>query len=687
MSTSNDINSISENNSGESTHQAQEPWRTRLWTRISTAGGSNDDRNFIQSIFEIVFITAWALFFARDYLDFSPNVWPLGREFGMAIQTHLIWTLLPYCGDCVLWNGFINGGSPAFAELHGAILHPVVILPTIIWGGLNGAKAAVIGSIALAGIAQWLLAKTMKLGLFARLWAGMMAVVGGHLAGKMEIGVAGMVISTAAASLVIASGVNLGLTGRRRSALLFGITLALAIVSGQGYIQIGLALAIIPAFAVFIFDANLNPRAVWREYALGIVIALLLAGVFLVPTLHFWPNFGKDIFLDFEGTQTIGNSILNLVISDIDIYLNEGLGTLPYPYQYIIFVGWIPVVLAVLSLRMAPRRQNRLLLFFIIALVLVFMTSSALTLRWFARVIPDWAASIRIPSLVAGLAVPLVLGLAAWSVDLLLAKDWTLAIFESRQTSDDKQTISLNITWIVVGLLLILSIRTAFLFSRDWLATMEVDANEFKAIEMAESLNPAYSQWTEMVRGEHFWAPIAISKGLKLTYVTRPWNWKEHDIPEPRLLVTRDQTAENDPGYQSTFNSLYYVLNEDVHYAFVQTEAGDVPCEALALGGHIDVTCTGNEPGRLIIQEYYWPGWKAERDGNPADIEPGLWLNAEAPVGTHEFQFRYRPWDVYLGLALTIIGILLTIWLWIFNKESGENSASVPANHEIQDQE
>ena len=40
--------------------------------------------------------------------------------FGMAIQPHYVWTLWKTCGACLFWNGFSNGGYPAFVELHAA---------------------------------------------------------------------------------------------------------------------------------------------------------------------------------------------------------------------------------------------------------------------------------------------------------------------------------------------------------------------------------------------------------------------------------------------------------------------------------------------------------------------------------------------------------------------------------------
>jgi hypothetical protein len=653
---------------------------------IVEAGGSNSAEKTLHSLIEIAFVIAWAVFFARDYLDFSLDVWPVGREFGMAIQTNFIWTMLPVCGDCMLWNGTINGGSPAFAELHGAVLHPLVILPTLIWGGLNGAKVALIAAIAMAGIAQWWLAKAMNLGLVARIWAGMMAVVGGHLAGKMDIGVFGVVISTAAASLVIAAGVDLALTERRRSAVLLGIMLALAVVSGQGYMQLGLLLGIIPAFAVFIFDENFHLKKVWREYVLAAVIGLLLAGVFLVPMLHFYQNFGKAI--EYLAPQTIGDSLLNLVIQDLDVYRKEVLGTLPYPYQYLIFVGWIPILLAIASLRLVPRQQSRLLSFFLIAIVLVYLLASAIILNWIGLLSEELASYVRIPSIITGLSVPLILGLAAWSADLLLRKDWPITIFSSRRDdgeSEGSRPLSFSISWIIVGILLVISLRTAYTFSQGFLRTYVVDGGTFLVVEEAETLNPAYTQWTELPFGEHFWAPVALEAGLKLTNVVRPWHWRDRPLPDARLTISRHEEEQSDPDYLGSVAGTYFRGNPEVDYAFVQTDTESIPCDAQAYGGHIDVTCDAGKAGTLFVREYVWTGWEAQRDGQTVMMDSETWLNAEAPAGAHQFRFRYRPWDVYVGLALTVLGIILCIWIWFYHSDIEEPPA--PAAPEIIEEE
>jgi hypothetical protein len=45
-------------------------------------------------------------------------------------------------------------------------------------------------------------------------------------------------------------------------------------------------------------------------------------------------------------------------------------------------------------------------------------------------------------------------------------------------------------------------------------------------------------------------------------------------------------------------------------------------------------------------------------------IEGGPWLATFAPAGLHQYEFRYRPWDIWVGLLFTVGGIGLALWMW-----------------------
>jgi hypothetical protein len=113
-------------------------------------------------------------------------------------------------------------------------------------------------------------------------------------------------------------------------------------------------------------------------------------------------------------------------------------------------------------------------------------------------------------------------------------------------------------------------------------------------------------------------------------------------------------------------------------YAFVDTGERQVPCRADSWGGDIDVTCEADVAGTLIVRENQWTGWTVYQNGEPAQLLKNQWLATPASAGKNHFEFRYRPWDVLLGLVFSLIGVSTTVVLW-FSADMKTRLQSQPA--------
>ena len=623
-------------------------------------------------LLELCLIGLWAAWVGREFLDPDPHIWPslseysgTINEFSSSIQPHFVWSQLVQCGTCVLWNGSVNGGAPAFADVYGATLHPIVIVTTLLFGAINGAKITLVMSLFIAGAAQWWLAQAMGLGRVARLWGAALAVVGGHLAGRMESGIVTLVLSTASCSLVIASGIELALTGKRRATILFGVTLALAAMSGQGYLQIGLLLSILPAFAIFLIGRPSTMKPLWKEFALAGLIAVLLSAILWIPALHFLPNMSKGVDPTFNSAQPIAATLANLVIDNPAAYTADRLGQTPIPHLYINYIGWIPILLALAAIIPGYRRNRRLALFFVIALALVFLTATATTLRVFSWLLPGLIASIRYPSLIAGLAVPLIIGLAAWGLDQFLRLP--------RLNRFIQRPIMRGIAAIVLAIFLLWPIYTAYVFGQYWLVTGYVPP---AASQVLAPIDRTSTQWVGVPYGEHAWTAIGLSTDLKLTNAFRPWNWQGRDLPPAFVTVTYDPSLLSVANRFGTTEGISLVTDPDNTYARIDTSAQHVPCRAIARGGSIDVDCHTDSAGTLIVHENNWEGWFASRDGEPIGLDNTAWLSTAAPAGQHHYEFRYRPADVTIGLIVSMIGIGLVLILLSAAIKNGRSSTA-----------
>jgi uncharacterized membrane protein YfhO len=76
--------------------------------------------------------------------------------------------------------------------------------------------------------------------------------------------------------------------------------------------------------------------------------------------------------------------------------------------------------------------------------------------------------------------------------------------------------------------------------------------------------------------------------------------------------------------------------------------------------------CEADQNAFLYVSDTYYPGWRAYVDGRETKIyRANLAFRAiEVPKVKHTVVFKYIPLSFYIGLCLTIIGILLCIWLW-----------------------
>jgi len=105
----------------------------------------------------------------------------------------------------------------------------------------------------------------------------------------------------------------------------------------------------------------------------------------------------------------------------------------------------------------------------------------------------------------------------------------------------------------------------------------------------------------------------------------------------------------------------------------VITHNGDVPPGPFAPGtvetvGHSDpahwsIRTESQSPGSLRLRLVDVPGWHAEIDGHPVDIQKfdGLMMSVRVPAGSHEVQLSYWPSRFTEGIALAVLAVAIMI--------------------------
>ena len=621
----------------------------RLILPLRTTPARPRVRAALQVTFELSLLAVWAVIIGWNYLDMDPHIVPYGNEFGSNIQTNHLWTQVMKCGWCAVWNGFEKGGYPAFADVQGSMLHPITIITTLLWGVVNGVKIMLVTAFWAAGLAQWWLARELDLGWLPRMWSAGIGMAGGHLAGRMHLGVPGVVLSTAMTCLVIPALVRLARTGQRKDAVLLGVVTASAILSGQGYMQVGL-IGLLPV-AILFLNTGL-PLERWKNYLTAAGIALLLSAPLLLPLAHFSPNIAKWMDPEFNAAQPLPYFLLNLVINDPEYFFTATLGRLPYPYLYTLYIGWIPLILIVPALIKIPSEHRKLINFLLGGAAIEFLIASGILLRGLVNVWPS-AAGVRHSPQIAGLAIPLLLGLSACGLDWLLKLRWPDLQFKKLLTK------KISLQWLLI-IPLIFSLQSCLRFARYWLRSDYIPEGVYVILDQ---LKTDELQWVEPPFGEHLFIEPAIARGMKLSPGIMTWSWRGRPDPLPARSAVRDSDSNTINGKVGSRLGFTFYADPDVQYASVISGDKMQPCEASGSGGFIQVSCDTKQAGTLVVQENMWTGWQAWMDGKPVPLYEAQRLEVDAPSGQHIFSFRYLPWDVPVGLFLFVSGLAASMWI------------------------
>lgn len=637
---------------------------------------------------ELAVLALWTLGVARPYLNRDPNALPVGGDFVVTTLNHHLWVHARHCGTCALWNGDIRGGAPAFVDTLGASLHPVVIVATLLWGVVNGAKATVVVCFFCAGLAQWLLARALGFGLTARLWGTGMAVAAGDMFGPLVGGLVPVVIANAMFALLFAAAVRLARGGGRRLTVLVGTLIALLAVSGQGYAQIGFLLAL-PAFAILIAGRDGRWRRITREFALAAGLGILLAGPLLVPLAHFWPHWTKLGDPSFSRDQPLRYLPLNFVIDDGAFYRNPLLGKQPFPEWYLNYVGWPAVALAVVGVAvLARRRQTRLAAFLGIYLIVVLWIASGAPFRWlFAHAnaypgIRAFAAGIETPSLIAGLAICPLLALATAGLDGLLRRPspdrcLVLTLGTARSDRSPLLVVDHRLLVTIAAVLALFQVRST---GRPWLGTTPAPTSEIA--QVLDALHTPDLQWVQPPYGEGTWITQALDQGYKLAFYHRPWDWNGRPNPTPVLVASRtDQPGLVLQAKLRDGLAIYSAPPGQEYAAIGHPDGSRTVCAARGEGGDLDVTCDAPRPGVLVVQEHAGAGWTTQVDGQARSLaNAGPWLSVAVPAGHVRVQLRYRPWDVPAGVALLLCGLAIGGYWLVRPPKPATADALVPTN-------
>ncbi|MFO7973238.1 MAG: YfhO family protein [Candidatus Hydrogenedentota bacterium] len=91
-------------------------------------------------------------------------------------------------------------------------------------------------------------------------------------------------------------------------------------------------------------------------------------------------------------------------------------------------------------------------------------------------------------------------------------------------------------------------------------------------------------------------------------------------------------------------------------------------------GNEVIIEVTAEQDAILVLNDAFYPGWKAWIDDGPTEVFPAysIFRAVRVPEGDHTIVFRFRPWSFRIGLSLSIATLLFAlVWALWYLRRSG----------------
>jgi hypothetical protein len=381
-----------------------------------------------------------------------------------------------------------------------------------------------------------------------------------------------------------------------------------------------------------------------------------------------------------------------LTPSDVGAYSIQPFGLLgllipPYGmlYELVVYMGWLPLVLAVMG---AARRKWFWLTTGLAAIVYALGTN-AFVFPLLLKVLPG-ANWLRVPSRAWFIVAFCTAALAGWGTDGLLAslksaskRHWISAGFASILII----LTGANLLWYNASQLTSAPLPTSPLL--DWL---EAQPGLFRVyspdgsipmpnrLQQVNGVNPLHLASYAAFLGK------AVNMDLPGYSVSVPNIYLDASTPAEIINnATQPDTVQlgllnvkylvsgiplRSPGLQIVQKSGNLQIYQNLDFrprAWLENGQGFVTSWS---PDRIELTSDG-PAGTLVLSEIMYPGWQAWVNGQPAPIAvtDGLLRSVVLPAGIHQVVFEFRPLAVYVGAGLAVLGWLVFCALLILRHD------------------
>lgn len=652
--------------------------------------------------FEVSLILV-ALWIATGHLrDWSPELRIDGAELSYLLNSGIIaGEVLQRTGSIPLWNPFMgSGGEPLLENPFSFVLNPLMSVPVMALGFVQGPKVGLLIHVVLLGLGGWALADQIGLRTPGRVLLALLLGGAGSVTGMMGKGFYQMALSLAYVPWVLTGLLGTLRGSGRRSTAILVVSSALMIFAGTFWYVLPTAIGAGLLTLVTVVQRQANrftlDAAALRRLLLAGVLLLGLSAVRLLPQIahHNLVEHPREYF-DWEPFPFMGMFVQYFkpvtytgTMNDQAIFFHH---TLPLAFAFFL------VGMSVVTVGLEPLRKRWRIVIpaaFLLLFFTVWAQGGVPIIRWLYfnfTLLMQWRFVSRMMA-AGGLWVAV---LAAIWFDAILLALWRRIVAASKRPGFRALP-----TYIASGLLMVSTLGAGVIASIDilhnWQRTVGLmplysydrmplvylraqHPNEFIAAYTPGFFRyePFYDLLVRASFGNPDYRPAGMpstvgSRGL--WYFPAEYAW---GIDENFQYNPAEQGYVPLPGSEAHFGQQIIWRHPDTPpYAFIISPArADASDEPLTLADvtpvpdfshHIEqihVTVENYKFGTLLaLQEVAYPGWRVAINGKEAQVESlggNLAVYLPDQFEPANVVFWYDPVWLYAGAGITVLSVLI----------------------------
>ncbi len=651
-----------------------------------------------------------------QFLNPDPMLRVPGHESEWLVSSaHFASYSLQENGYLPLWQPYLSHGEPLIDNPFSMVLNPISTIPSLIFGGNIGMRYSVVLSTILAGVGGWALGRALGFGSLGRIVLGFLMAGKGNMMGMVGQGYFQLAVSQAYIPWVIAGTIAiLRMKHRRYPIILTAVMLTLMFWAGNIYFVLPTLLSMAGLALTHLFSVARADGKAKISVDVPVLLRLVLAGALTIglSAVTFLPIFlqqghigGHPNEMGMGSFSDLGTLVRMLFDPSYNFYNNHSVPGGPELYQTYILPAWFAVLMFILLPPIGRALQHssaakawKIWAVGVVMIVFCFFWAAGQNpiIGWLYANVPligQWRFVGRILGIVSfWIAVLAVMRLDGLWHAVILDNSWLrLPVVKNIPVT----RFVLAIAIIAVGLY-----AAADVISQ-WKVYAVPDLygayQEDECIDWLRQQNPDkyLSVWTL----DYNQMTVYLKDRVRHANITADF----YVIPNPATLFKGDLThlspeygipwSDSDRGYLSADG--YAPLPDSptpydlpciwrkadaVAYAFtvpVSDLEAQTPTDTLPVKLTTPVSRFTQYPDRIflavpaqadktaaVVQEVAYPGWTVQVDGQPAQIESvGGLIGTVLPPGTSErvVEFAYRPPLLFLGGALTLLSVLISI--------------------------